>query len=93
MREVTLLGLMNPERHEVNAQIEAKIGTPIGDIPIRSKIFMRVACGAQPGHRVQVLVDAVGQGQAHGGGVFKPGRGAPPAGPGKAAGTGGQRTC
>lgn len=44
MREVTLLGLMRPEQREVSAQIIATIGTPIGNIPIRGKIFMRVAC-------------------------------------------------
>ena len=44
MREVTLLGVMRPEPREVSAQIIATIGTPIGKIPIRGKLFMRVAC-------------------------------------------------
>jgi hypothetical protein len=44
MREVVLLGIMRPEQREVSAQVIATIGTPIGNIPIRGRILLRVAC-------------------------------------------------
>ena len=44
MREVVVLGVMRPEPREVSAHVIATIGTLIGNIPIRGKILVHVAC-------------------------------------------------
>lgn len=44
MRDVTMSGVLNPERRELSAVVVAAIGTPLGRIPIRGNIRVQLEC-------------------------------------------------
>jgi len=44
MRDITLSGIVDPERRSMAATVVAAIGTPIGKIPIRGNLQLRIDC-------------------------------------------------